>query len=94
MPNIYDTKEHFITQLASQVKSYILSFNPKPEIIIPDAFAKHLYYYAFYDYIKKYQDKFNLRKNELCELISKAVYLAISQINLYKFSNGGYYLCK
>ena len=99
MSSQFDTKEHFIFQLTSRIETYILSFNPKPEIIYPDAFVKHLYYYAFYDYLKKFQDKLNLHKSEIFEFISKALHLAISEINhhydcgLYKFQDGRYFLC-
>jgi hypothetical protein len=97
MSSAYDTKERFTLQLVSKVKSYILSFNPKPPIIDPDAFVKHLYYYAFNDYLRKSADKFNLRKSEIFEFISKAVHLAIAEINrhfnLYKLQDGRYYLC-
>jgi hypothetical protein len=93
----YDTKERFTLQLVSKVKSYILSFNPKPPIIDPDAFVKHLYYYAFYDYLRKSADKFNLRKNEIFKFILKAIHLAIAEINrhynLYTLQTGRYYLC-
>ena len=100
MSNQFDTKEHFVFQLTGKVKTYILSFKPLPEIIDTNAFAKHLYYYAFYDYLKKFQDKLHLRKSEIFEFISKAIHIAISEINdnhnggLYKLQNGGYFLSK
>ena len=98
MSSRFDTKEHFVVQLTSRIETYILSFNPKPEIISPDAFVKHLYYYALYDYLKKFQDKLKLHKSEIFEFIAKALHLAIAEINrhyndLYIFQDGRYFLC-
>jgi hypothetical protein len=101
MSSQFDIKERFVFQLTGKIKTYILSFHPMPEIIDPKAFVKHLYYYAFYDYLKKIQDKLNLRKSEIFEFILKAIYLAVSEINdnhsclggvLYKLQDGRYLL--
>ena len=93
----FDTKEHFVSQLTGKVKTYILSLKPMPVFIYPDSFVKHLYYYAFYDYLYKFQVKLNLHKSEVFEYISKAIHIAISEINdsrkySYKFDNGIYSL--
>ncbi|MHB1702768.1 MAG: hypothetical protein ACYCS0_00925 [bacterium] len=92
MSSNFDTKEHFILQLSGKIKSYILSI--KPAIIESSAFVKHIYYYAFFEYVKKYEDKLRINKTEMMTVIEKAFLLAVSQITFYKYQAGRYLLCE
>jgi len=92
MSSNYDTKEHFVFQLSVKIKSYILSM--KPLIIESNAFVMHIYHYAFYEYIKKYENKLNIKKAEMFEYIKKAFLLAVSQISFYEYRDGRYVICE
>lgn len=91
MGSKFDTKERFILSLSGKIKIYILSM--KPLIIEAQAFIKHIYYYAFYDFVKKYEDKFDIKKSEMMSYIEKAFLIAVSAIGLYRYESGRYLLC-
>lgn len=92
MSSNFDTKEHFTLQLTRKIKSYILQV--KPLIIEADAFVKHIYYYAFFEYVKKYEDKLKINKTEMMSYIEKAFLIAVSQITFYRHQSGRYLLCE
>jgi hypothetical protein len=91
MGSKFDTKERFILSLSGKIKIYILSM--KPLIIEAQAFIKHIYYYAFYDFVKKYEDRFDIKKSEMMSYIEKAFLIAVSEIGLYRYESGRYLLC-
>ena len=91
MSSKFDTKEHFILSLSGKIKFYILSI--KPLIIEAQAFVKHIYYYAFYDLVKKYEDKFDVKKNDMMTYIEKAFLIAVFETGLYRYESGRYLLC-
>lgn len=91
MSSNFDTKEYFISRLSGKIKSYILSM--KPMIIESCAFVKHIYYYAFFEYIKKFESKFNINKTEMMVYVEKAFLLAMSQITFYEYKDNRYSLC-